>query len=47
MQSVQQGVRFLNHDTVTNAQVVVLPGAGHSIMVEEPNALLDALHKVL
>ncbi len=34
-------------EALANAQVVVLPGAGHSIMVEEPNALLDALHKVL
>ena len=32
---------------LASAEVVVLPGAGHSIMVEEPNALLDALHKVL
>ena len=32
---------------LVNAEVVVLPGAGHTIMVEEPNALLDALHKVL
>ena len=30
-----------------NPDVVVLPGAGHTIMVEEPNALLDALHRVL
>ena len=34
-------------EALANAQVVVLPGAGHSIMIEEPNALLDALHKVL
>ena len=27
--------------------VKVLPGAGHTIMVEAPNAMLDALHKVL
>ena len=27
--------------------VATLPGAGHTIMVEEPNALLDALHRVL
>ncbi|MDA8752607.1 alpha/beta hydrolase [Halieaceae bacterium] len=28
-------------------KVEILPGAGHTIMVEEPNALLDALHRVL
>jgi pimeloyl-ACP methyl ester carboxylesterase len=27
--------------------VEVLPGAGHTIMVEAPNAMLDALHQVL
>lgn len=32
---------------LAHADVVVLPGAGHTIMAEEPNALLDALHKVL
>ena len=34
-------------EALADAQVVVLPGAGHTIMVEEPNALLDALHRVL
>jgi len=27
--------------------VEILPSAGHTIMVEAPNAMLDALHKVL
>ena len=27
--------------------VEILPGAGHTIMVEAPNAMLDALHQVL
>ena len=31
----------------TSPQVTVLDGAGHTIMVEAPNALLDALHEVL
>lgn len=32
---------------LTSAKVEVLPGAGHTIMVEAPNAMLDALHQVL
>jgi pimeloyl-ACP methyl ester carboxylesterase len=32
---------------LTSAKVEILPGAGHTIMVEAPNAMLDALHQVL
>ena len=34
-------------EALPDVEVVILPGAGHTIMVEEPNALLNALHKVL
>ena len=34
-------------DAIPNAMVEVLPGAGHTIMVEAPNAMLDALHRVI
>jgi len=34
-------------DAIPNAMVEVLPGAGHTIMVEAPNAMLDALHQVI
>jgi pimeloyl-ACP methyl ester carboxylesterase len=30
-----------------NADICVLEGAGHTIMVEAPNAMLDALHRIL
>ena len=30
-------------DAITNARVSVLEGCGHSIMLERPEALLDAL----
>ena len=41
-----RGTRPLQ-EALPNVEVVILPGAGHTIMVEEPNALLNALHKVL
>ncbi len=34
-------------DAITNVSVRVLSGAGHTMMVEAPNDLLDALHEVL
>jgi pimeloyl-ACP methyl ester carboxylesterase len=34
-------------EAIPSPVVEVLPGAGHTIMVEAPNAMLDALHKVL
>ena len=34
-------------EAIPSPLVEVLPGAGHTIMVEAPNAMLDALHKVL
>ena len=34
-------------DALREVEVVLLPGAGHTITVEAPNALLEALHKVL
>ena len=41
-----RGTRALQQ-AIPSAMVEVLPGAGHTIMVEAPNAMLDALHKVL
>ena len=41
-----RGTRPLQ-EALPDVEVVILPGAGHTIMVEEPNALLNALHKVL
>ncbi|MEK9656546.1 MAG: alpha/beta hydrolase, partial [Halieaceae bacterium] len=41
-----RGTRALQ-EAIPSAMVEVLPGAGHTIMVEAPNAMLDALHKVL
>ena len=34
-------------EAIPSPVVEVLPDAGHTIMVEAPNAMLDALHKVL
>ena len=34
-------------DALSSPEVVTLPGAGHTLMAEAPNTLLDALHKVL
>ena len=34
-------------EAIPSPVVEVLPGAGHTIMVEAPNAMLDALHKIL
>ncbi|MEP5567604.1 MAG: alpha/beta hydrolase [Halioglobus sp.] len=34
-------------EALPEVEVVLLPGAGHTITVEAPNALLEALHKVL
>ena len=34
-------------DAFSAPGVEVLSGAGHTLMVEAPNAMLDALHKVL
>jgi len=41
-----RGTRPLQ-EALPEVEVVMLPGAGHTIMVEEPNTLLTALHKVL
>jgi pimeloyl-ACP methyl ester carboxylesterase len=34
-------------EAISSPIVEVLPEAGHTIMVEAPNAMLDALHRVL
>lgn len=34
-------------DALPGADVCILDGAGHTIMVEAPNAMLDALHRIL
>ena len=34
-------------EAIPSPLVEVLPGAGHTIMVEAPNAMLDALHQIL
>ena len=41
-----RGTRALQ-EAIPSPLVEVLPGAGHTIMVEAPNAMLDALHQVL
>ena len=41
-----RGTRALQ-EAIPAPDVKVLPGAGHTIMVEAPNAMLDALHSVL
>ena len=41
-----RGTRALQ-EAIPSAMVELMPAAGHTIMVEAPNAMLDALHKVL
>ncbi len=41
-----RGTRPLQ-EALNHPEVSVLPGAGHTLMMEAPNALLDALHRVL
>ena len=41
-----RGTRALQ-EALPSPLVEVLPGAGHTIMIEAPNAMLDALHQVL